>query len=152
MWYSFLGVVQFTIWEAIFLHCCATNRIPFLSDEQAFHSRFHGPFQTEYQEVLNRHVRSLALRKASTFLPLTGSPKQAFQTLNCMFYNLPLQTYKIAPPTPTEYTKDGSRLDNSMTPSILFPSGFSYVKKGKRFVILYSNRKFSICNLSCFLT
>jgi len=38
MWYSFLGVVQFTIWEAIFLHCCATNRIPFLSDEQAFHS------------------------------------------------------------------------------------------------------------------
>ena len=131
MWYSFLGVVQFTIWEAIFLHCCATNRIPFLSDEQAFHSRFHGPFQTEYQEVLNRHVRSLALRKASTFLPLTGSSKQAFQTLNCMFYNLPLQTYKIAPLTPTEYTKDGSRLDNLLTPYIRFPSEFYHFKKNQ---------------------
>ena len=36
MWYSFLGVVQLTIWEAIFMHCYATNRLPFMSDEQAF--------------------------------------------------------------------------------------------------------------------
>ena len=26
MWYTFLGVVQYTIWEAIFIYCCATNR------------------------------------------------------------------------------------------------------------------------------
>ena len=36
MWYSFLGVVQMTVWEAIFMHCYATNRLPFMSDEQAF--------------------------------------------------------------------------------------------------------------------
>ena len=26
MWYSLLGVVQFTVWEAIYVYCCATNR------------------------------------------------------------------------------------------------------------------------------
>ena len=36
MWYSFLGVVQLTVWEAIFMHCYATNQLPFMSDEQAF--------------------------------------------------------------------------------------------------------------------
>jgi len=36
MFYSTMGVVQFTVWEAIFLHCYATNRLPYLSDEQAF--------------------------------------------------------------------------------------------------------------------
>lgn len=36
MWYTFLGVFQLTIWEAIFMHCYATNRLPFMSDEQAF--------------------------------------------------------------------------------------------------------------------
>ena len=34
MWYSLLGVLQFTVWEALYLHCCATNRIPFLSDQE----------------------------------------------------------------------------------------------------------------------
>ena len=34
MFYSLLGVVQFTIWEAIFVHCYATNRLPFLTDQQ----------------------------------------------------------------------------------------------------------------------
>ena len=36
MFYSTMGVVQFTVWEAIFLHCYATNRLPYLSDEQVF--------------------------------------------------------------------------------------------------------------------
>ena len=35
MWYSLLGVAQFTVWEALYLHCCATKRIPFLSDQEA---------------------------------------------------------------------------------------------------------------------
>ena len=35
MWYSLLGVLQFTVWEALYLHCCATKRIPFLSDQEA---------------------------------------------------------------------------------------------------------------------
>ena len=35
MWYSLLGVAQFTVWEALYLHCCATQRIPFLSDQEA---------------------------------------------------------------------------------------------------------------------
>jgi len=35
MWYSLLGVVQFTVWEAIYVYCCATNRISFMTDEEA---------------------------------------------------------------------------------------------------------------------
>jgi len=38
MFYSLLGVVQFTIWEAIFVHCYATNRLPFLTNQQALSS------------------------------------------------------------------------------------------------------------------
>ena len=30
MWYTLLGVVQYTVWEAAYLHCCATGRIPYL--------------------------------------------------------------------------------------------------------------------------
>ena len=36
VWYSFLGVIQYTFWEAIFMHCYATDRLPFLSIEEAF--------------------------------------------------------------------------------------------------------------------
>ena len=35
MWYSLLGVLQFTLWEALYVYCCATNRIPFMSDQEA---------------------------------------------------------------------------------------------------------------------
>ena len=35
MFYSLLGVVQFTVWEATFMHCYATNRLPYLPDQQA---------------------------------------------------------------------------------------------------------------------
>ena len=31
MWYTLLGVAQFTGWEAVFLHCYSTKRLPFLS-------------------------------------------------------------------------------------------------------------------------
>jgi len=41
MWYSFLGVVQFTVWEAIYVHCCATGRILFMSDEEAASSSYN---------------------------------------------------------------------------------------------------------------
>lgn len=36
MFYSTMGVLQFTVWEAIFVHCYATNRLPYLTDEQVF--------------------------------------------------------------------------------------------------------------------
>ena len=36
VWYSFLGVVQYTVWEAIYVHCCATKKIAFMSDSEAF--------------------------------------------------------------------------------------------------------------------
>ena len=26
MWYSSLGVLQYTVWEALYVYCCATNR------------------------------------------------------------------------------------------------------------------------------
>ena len=38
MWYTFLGVVQITVWEAIFMHCYATKRLPYISDEETFSS------------------------------------------------------------------------------------------------------------------
>ena len=41
-------------------------------------------------------------------------------------------------------TKDGFRKDDLLTRWILFPSVFYYVKKSKRFAILYSNQKFEI--------
>ena len=41
MWYTFLGVVQYTVWEAIFVHCCATRKIPFMTDEQALSSTWN---------------------------------------------------------------------------------------------------------------
>merc|ERR1711963_74061 len=41
MWYTFLGVVQYTIWEAIYVHCCATNKIPFMTDQEAAQSPYN---------------------------------------------------------------------------------------------------------------
>jgi len=41
MWYSFLGVVQYTVWEAIYVHCCATKRIAFMSDDDAASSAYN---------------------------------------------------------------------------------------------------------------
>ena len=38
MFYTMLGVVQFTVWEAIFVHCYATNRLPYLTNQQALSS------------------------------------------------------------------------------------------------------------------
>ena len=38
MWYTFLGVVQFTIWEVVYMYCCATKRIRYLSDHQVMSS------------------------------------------------------------------------------------------------------------------
>ena len=34
MWYTLLGVAQFTVWEALYVHCCATGRLPHLRDEE----------------------------------------------------------------------------------------------------------------------
>ena len=36
MSYTFLGVIQITVWEAIFMYCYATKRLPFMSDKEAF--------------------------------------------------------------------------------------------------------------------
>ena len=38
MFYTLLGVMQFTVWEAIFLYCYATDRLPYISDAEAFSS------------------------------------------------------------------------------------------------------------------
>ena len=29
-----------TVWEAIYMHCCATKRISYMSDEEAFSSKW----------------------------------------------------------------------------------------------------------------
>ena len=36
IWYTFLGVVQYTFWEVLYIHCCATNRLPFVTNQQTF--------------------------------------------------------------------------------------------------------------------
>ena len=38
MFYTLLGVVQYTVWEVVFMYCYATGRLPFMSDQQAFSS------------------------------------------------------------------------------------------------------------------
>jgi len=35
LWYTFLGALQWTVWEVIFMHSYATERLPYLSDEKA---------------------------------------------------------------------------------------------------------------------
>ena len=35
MWYSLLGLTQFTLWEVLYVYCCATGRISFMSDQEA---------------------------------------------------------------------------------------------------------------------
>jgi len=37
MWYSFLGVVQWTVWEACFVYAYATGRLEFVPDSEMFH-------------------------------------------------------------------------------------------------------------------
>ena len=32
MWYTLLGALQWTVWEACFMHCYATGRLPYLAD------------------------------------------------------------------------------------------------------------------------
>ena len=41
IWYTFLGVAQITVWEAIVMYCYATGRLPYLSDEEAFSNNWN---------------------------------------------------------------------------------------------------------------
>ena len=36
MWYFFLGIAQWTLWECAFVHLWASDKLPFLSDDKAF--------------------------------------------------------------------------------------------------------------------
>ena len=35
MWYTFLGALQWTAWEAVFVHCYASGKMPFIPDSEA---------------------------------------------------------------------------------------------------------------------
>ena len=77
MFYSTMGVVQFTVWEAIFLHCYATNRLPYLSDEQVFNLL---PIQKSiFLLRLARPSRALGTRQCSSSRP-SGFPFTASST------------------------------------------------------------------------
>ena len=79
MFYSTMGVVQFTVWEAIFLHCYATNRLPYLSDEQVFtNSKKHFPPDGS-NHLLARPSRALGTRQCSSSRP-SGFPSTASST------------------------------------------------------------------------
>merc|ERR1711998_512084 len=34
MWYSFLGILQWTLWEFVFVFCYSTNRLPYMKDDE----------------------------------------------------------------------------------------------------------------------
>lgn len=36
MFYTALGVIQWTVWEAVFMHCLATGRMPYITDTETF--------------------------------------------------------------------------------------------------------------------
>lgn len=36
VWYTFLGILQWTVWETIFMHVYATGRLPHIRDSEAF--------------------------------------------------------------------------------------------------------------------
>merc|ERR1719261_2064775 len=38
VWYSFLGVLHWTIWESVFMFSYATNRLPYMKDEEIFYN------------------------------------------------------------------------------------------------------------------
>uniref|UniRef100_A0A6S7ZRJ7 Fatty acid hydroxylase domain-containing protein n=2 Tax=Aplanochytrium stocchinoi TaxID=215587 RepID=A0A6S7ZRJ7_9STRA len=38
IFYTTLGTIQWTVWEAVFIHCFATDRLPYLKDSEAFSS------------------------------------------------------------------------------------------------------------------
>ena len=38
IWYTFLGIAQWTLWECAFVHLWASGKLPFLSDDEAFAS------------------------------------------------------------------------------------------------------------------
>jgi len=39
MWYSFLGILQWTMWESVFIFCYSTNRLPYMKDEDIFSTK-----------------------------------------------------------------------------------------------------------------
>jgi len=39
MWYSFLGILQWTIWESVFVFCYSTNRLPYMKDQDIFSTK-----------------------------------------------------------------------------------------------------------------
>ena len=41
MWYFFLGIAQWTLWECAFVHFWASGKLPFLSDDKAFATPFN---------------------------------------------------------------------------------------------------------------
>ena len=103
MFYSTMGVVQFTVWEAIFLHCYATNRLPYLSDEQVFTkskkyfpphgSNFFLPGLLEPLEHNNVHPRRLLGSPLPRVPLLFRPPVHPHQGLNHQQFQFQLQLY-----------------------------------------------------------
>jgi len=44
MFYSLLGVIQYTVWEGIVLHCYATGRLPYLNNQEVASSFWNSVF------------------------------------------------------------------------------------------------------------
>ena len=96
-----MGVVQFTVWEAIFLHCYATNRLPYLSDEQVFNllriqkafSYFVLPGLLEPLEHDNVHPRGILGSPLPRVPLLLCPPVHPHQGLNRQQFQFQLQLY-----------------------------------------------------------
>lgn len=61
VYYTTLGIVQWTIFEAIVMHCYATGRLPYISDEVPFYRELHFYFAHRliHLKVLYKYVHSL---------------------------------------------------------------------------------------------
>ena len=72
MWYTFLGVFQYTIWEAIFMYCWATKRLPFMSDSEAFSNVWNlSKLSTVLYDILHCIKDSLFYKISSSSLTLS---------------------------------------------------------------------------------
>ena len=114
MWYTFLGTIQYTVWEAIVVHCYATNRIPYMSDKDAFSSRwgtamfwfaaFWVPLYREFHfyfahrfihiKALYKYVHSLHHRNTD-IEPFAGLSMHPIEHLYYYRYDLITNNYEI---------------------------------------------------------
>ena len=71
MWYTLLGVVQYTVWEAAYLHCCATGRIPYLRSHSG-NTQLRSEIPSRYASLVTRWRPPARTTSPSSWPPHSG--------------------------------------------------------------------------------